>query len=151
MKAIVPALAICIAASAAHAAEGAWNSAGSAGTYEYSVTNKEGATLRIVNASGSGGGSGGPECYVAFEKDGSKLPPSYRMSVDAGGETFVFSMKNGDSVGDTKTDRDQLFGLVGKLITSKKPTFSVGVPNAKLTFPTRNAAKALTDALDGCN
>jgi hypothetical protein len=25
------------------------------------------------------------------------------------------------------------------------------VPNAKLTFPTRNAAKALTDALDGCN
>ncbi|MDE4914485.1 hypothetical protein PQI07_27865 [Methylobacterium sp. 092160098-2] len=151
MKTIASALALCLAASAAQAAEGAWNSAGSAGTYEYSVTNRDGATLRVVNASGSGGEGGGPECYVTFEKDGQKLPPSYRMSVDAGGETFVFAMKDGNSTGDAKTDREQLFGLVGKLVTSKKPTFSVAVQGAKYAFPTKNAAKALNDALDGCN
>ena len=151
MKTIASALALCLAASAAQAAEGAWNSAGSAGTYEYSVTNRDGATLRVVNASGSGGEGGGPECYVTFEKDGLKLPPSYRMSVDAGGETFVFAMKDGNSTGDAKTDREQLFGLVGKLVTSKKPAFSVAVQGAKYAFPTKNAAKALNDALDGCN
>ena len=44
MKTIASAIALCLAASAAQAAEGAWNSAGSAGTYEYSVTNRDGAT-----------------------------------------------------------------------------------------------------------
>ncbi len=151
MKAIVSAIAICVAVPTAHAAEGAWNSAGSAGTYEYSVTNKEGVTLRVVNASGSGSEGDDDACYVTLEKEGAKLPSAYTMLVDAGGETFSFSMKKGNSVLQTKTDREQLFGLVGKLITSKKSTFSVDIPKAKYTFPTRNAAKALTDALDGCN
>ena len=151
MKALLPALALCLAADVSMAAEGAWNSAGGQGTYEYSISDTAGDTLRLVNASGSGSDSQDEACYLALEADRLKLPASYSMSIESGGETFRFAMAKGQSDLTTKTAREQLFGFVNSLFKPKKPTFTVSVPNSKLVFATKNAGKVLADALDGCN
>lgn len=150
-RTLLAAAALCIAAGAGEAAEGFWNMAGSMGTYEHSVSDKDGNTLRLVNASGSGSESQDEVCYLTLETDKLKLPASYNMTIDSAGESFQFGMRKGQSELPTKTDREQLFGFVNSLLGAKKPTFTVRVPNAKLVFATKNARKALTDALDGCN
>lgn len=149
MKALLPALALCLAPVVAPAAEGVWNSAGGQGTYEYSISDTKGDTLRLVNASAAE--TQGEACYLELEADRLKLPASYRMTIESGGETFQFAMAKGRSDLTTKTDREQLFGFVDTLYKPRKPTFTVSVPNSKLVFATKNAAKALVDALDGCN
>jgi hypothetical protein len=149
MKALLPALALCLAPVVGMAAEGAWNSAGGQGTFEYSVSDAAGDTLRLVNASGSD--SQGEACYLVLEADRLKLPASYPMTIETGGETFRFAMAKGQSDLTTKTAREQLFGFVNTLFKPRKPTFTVSAPGAKLVFATKGASKVLKDALDGCN
>ncbi len=151
MKALLPALAFCLVAGAAMAGEGYWNSGGGQGTNEYSISDKAGDTLRIVNRSGAGSDDPGEVCYLTLEAERLKLPGSYTMTIESGGEIFRFAMVKGDSDLPTKSDREQLFGFVNSLFKPKRPTFAVSVPGATLVFATKNAGKILTDALDGCN
>lgn len=149
MKALLPALALCLAPVVGMAAEGAWNEGGGQGTYEYSVSDTAGDTLRLVNASGAE--TQGDACYLTLEADRLKLPAAYPMTIESGGETFRFAMAKGQSDLTTKTAREQLFGFANTLYKPRRPTFTVSVPGAKLVFATKNAGKVLADALDGCN
>lgn len=149
MKALPLAFALCLAPVVGMAAEGAWNEGGGQGTYEYSVSDKAGDTLRLVNASGAE--TQGDACYLTLEADRLKLPTSYPMTIESGGETFRFAMVNGQSDLTTKSAREQLFGFAITLYKPRKPTFTVSVPGAKLAFATKGASKVLADALDGCN
>jgi hypothetical protein len=156
---IIPQIASSIVISAfagiapSQAATDAWSSAGGQGIYEYSISNRSGDTLRIVNGVSAELTHKSESCWVVFESSRMKIPDRLEMNILLDGRTYSFMLENGETGESAKADVDQLFGLVDALKNSNTSRLSAVFPHSEVetTFSTRNARETLEDALDGCD